>query len=121
VKSVFKTDDDNRDREASYILEVGAWIGKDERAFFSCWRTGAWQAIARIVKPGDTFTLRAYPNNNQYLDRAGLFYDECTITISRIDKKGHRRSIVEDLLVGTSTCPDNTARAIRKKEYTISA
>jgi len=92
---------------------------------------GAWQALCRIVKPGDQLIFRAGENRNQYVAAATiahgavqgvdagygeLFSDELSVTVRR---KG--KDVIRELGLAYSTCPNNSARMItvRSKEYSL--
>ena len=95
--------------------------------FVSCYIRGAWQALALVARPGDEVIGRCSENGNGYLNRAiipaetwtgdemryhgcytSLHHDCCWITLRR---KG--KTLIHDLMVESSICPDNTARAIQ--------
>ena len=88
----------------------GGRFEKNTQAIFSvsCADDGALPAMYEILKPGDEICFRARTNNNQYQDRANLFNDELCLTVKRKD-----RVIIKSLVIDSSCCPDNTARAIK--------
>jgi hypothetical protein len=97
--------------------------------FYAHFPSGAWQALCAIVRPGDSLHFHARTNGNGYLDAAvipagklehhtfgysELFNDELCVSIMRKAK-----TIVRDMVLAHSICPDNSARAIRRAEYQI--
>lgn len=67
-----------------------------------------WCSIAAFLRVGDFLALHwRASNNTQYLNDAGLHRDELRVGISR----GRRQWT---FLVDVGTCPDNTARMIRR-------
>ena len=73
-----------------------------------CKRT-AWTMLAGFIKVDDDLFFHCTTNNNQYLDNANLFHDILYCTIYRNDKM-----IIDDYILESSICPDNSARAIKK-------
>jgi hypothetical protein len=64
------------------------------------------RAVIDLVRPGDELILEwtAGGLSNQYVTNAGLNGDSVHVIIVRGGKRKYR------LLIGTGTCPDNTAR-----------
>lgn len=100
------------------------WMGK--AVFMSHFNSGAWQALSLILRPGDELYGRCSENGNGYLDKAvipaeawtgdsaryhgyygSLHHDCCWLSIGRKDK-----TVIHDLLMIDSICPNNSARAI---------
>jgi len=103
---------ERQEKEAEYTIAITPYV-TTEAHFYMMFRRGTMDAIAALVRPGDVLRMGAGPNNNQYMDRAELYHDELTITIIRPGKAGARdRRIVNELVVMSSQCPQNTARAV---------
>ncbi len=116
-------------------------FGRDEKTlerFVVCQSNGAvawfhistyrdtFKVFASTLRPGDTLTLCAVDNSNQYLEMAEcphgkldsgsysrLHADELTATVRRT-VNGKTKTIVESMLLAYSVCPDNSARAIQQ-------
>lgn len=72
-----------------------------------------WMTIVGLLKAGDDLVLRwTAGNSNGYLDEAGLHRDELALVVMR----GKRRMVFR---IATSVCKDNTARMVRRSEYSI--
>ncbi len=103
-------------------------LPRDENraTFVSLYADGAWDALKRLVRVGDRLIFRARENGNGYLNAAiipagalkedfhhggydRLFVDELSVSIVR-----NGRMIVREMVVESSICPDNTARAFRR-------
>ena len=76
--------------------------------FFIYGDIGGFMALSVLAREGDQITVYARRNNNQYLDDAGLNHDELLGTLTRNGK-----TIVRDVLLAWSCCPNNSARAIQ--------
>lgn len=110
-KGVFSVANGDSDSlEVRRDFNVDAMIGADSSAFFSCWRQGVWQAIVRLVHPGDTLMFQCLDNGNQYLTDADLHHDELWVSIVRNGK-----TLVHEMYVASTICKDNLARAIKRK------
>lgn len=85
----------------------------------------SFAVLATVLRPGDTLTLRAVENGNQYVKSAecphgkldsgsfdGLHADELTATVTR-HANGQSKTIVNNMLLAYSVCPANSARAIQ--------
>jgi hypothetical protein len=90
-------------------------------ATFSPSRHGAIHALALLVRVGDRLTLDARNNNNGYCEQASLFLDECVAALSRTNAKGRETTILRRLVLATSICPGNSARAIKGERARVSA
>ena len=93
--------------------------------FVTLYKTGAWQALGLILRPSDSLYFRATDNRNGYLEVAeikpesfgaesryhayykGLHNDTLFVNVNRNGKQ-----IIGDLELESSTCPDNSARAL---------
>jgi hypothetical protein len=120
------------DAEYSITCDIGS---TQSACFVELYRSGAYDALARIVRPGDRLIFSARQNNNQYADAcvilrgalkdspsdsyAHLHCDELLVTVARMMKNGRERAIVRELVIDTSFTPDNTARALRPLSYSL--
>ena len=104
---------------------IGGAAGSLTRAtFVELYVSGAWQALARIVRPGDVLRFYASEDNsNGYLRAAEIpagkmdgyhthGYDRIYIDELCVDVVRKRRSVVERLVLCHSVCPQNSARAV---------
>jgi len=88
---------------------------------------GQWEALALIVRPGDELKFSARTNGNGYLEAAvipagklehhysgydKLYHDELTVSVFR-SANGRSKTIIREMILDDSICPDNSARAIR--------
>ena len=90
---------------------------------------GAWQALALLARAGDALEVRFSENGNQYVHgvTAGdastdaeqphrfydLHHDECQATLYRTNKYGMQKTVIDRLVLDSSTCPNNSARMIQ--------
>ena len=61
-----------------------------------------------LLKPGDIVRFYAYKNGTEYLKKAGLNYDQLCISVERRNKQ-----IIPRMVLNSSLCPNNSARAIQ--------
>lgn len=92
--------------------------------FVQVYPTGAWQALTKLVRPGDVVRFYALEDNsNDYLRAAvipphtlehhgfgyaRLYLDELCVDVTR-----GRKTVLHGLTLCHSLCPQNSARAIR--------
>ena len=115
--------------ELRYSVTLDAFDGRAH--FYAMYPGGTWDALRLILRVGDELTFHARDNSNQYEQRAmapigrmdsgtfdGLHHDELVATIRRNGK-----AIVRDMVLMSSVCPDNSARAIRQysSRYSLTA
>lgn len=111
--------------EVSTRREIEGTAGNRVSGFFSHYPSGAWSALAKLVKPGDVLMFSLYPDNsNQYLKSAAipsgameglnrvgyprLYADELWVSVLR-----EGVTFLSGLVLGYSICPDNSARAVK--------
>lgn len=104
---------------------IGGAAGSLTRAtFVQLYPGGAWQALARIVRPGDVLRFFASEDNSNSYSRAAvipahtleehatgydrLYVDELCVHVVR---KG--RLVLDRLVLCYSICPQNSARAVK--------
>jgi hypothetical protein len=101
-------------------------LGRDVYFYSMHKDLSGWDALHRLIKPGDVLHFQVFDNRNQYLEHAvlfrgreddptcgeieyvGLHHDMLYVSISRNGKTWLRQLVLED-----SICPDNTARAVK--------
>lgn len=101
--------------------------------FVTLFPRGEWRALALLAHAGDRLIFRVADNQNSYLraavvpaanldspqyhtDYAGLHHDELYVSIVRdrgTNGSSRPTTILRDLTLASSICPDNSARAIK--------
>jgi len=113
---------------------IGGAAGSLTRGtFVQLYAHGAFQALARLVRPGDVLKLYADPDGgNQYLRAAvipagtleghGGGYDRLYLDELCVDVIRGRRLLVDRLVLAYSLTPQNSARAVEasaRREWAV--